>query len=245
MATARSVSPASASTPISSSQYAPVTLTPTDPAQRFVADSALEFLLAEVVTSFHTDIATAAQISAENLASAIAQITLAGGASATTTISGPGAVRTSRVSSTPALKTPEDLTELTENSREQAYYKLENMGYRVGMAFVERLTRDRPRFVDALDIVKFICKEFWTAVFRKQVDNLKTNHKGVYVLTDNQFRWFMRMSADGGMAETVKRSFPVSFERFALESCRFALTNPCVGSFANINSLSTLPFRAV
>ena len=63
--------------------------------------------------------------------------------------------------------------------------------------------------MDTLDVVKFICKEFWTAAFRKQVDNLKTNHTGVYVLTDNQFRWFMRMSTDGGMGETVKRAFPV------------------------------------
>lgn len=28
-----------------------------------------------------------------------------------------------------------------------------------------------------MDIIKFICKDFWQAVFRKQVDNLKTNHR--------------------------------------------------------------------
>ena len=37
--------------------------------------------------------------------------------------------------------------------------------------------RDKPRFGDPLDAVKFICKEFWNEVFSKQVDNLKTNYR--------------------------------------------------------------------
>lgn len=28
-----------------------------------------------------------------------------------------------------------------------------------------------------LDVMKFICKEFWAEVFRKSVDNLRTNHR--------------------------------------------------------------------
>lgn len=31
--------------------------------------------------------------------------------------------------------------------------------------------------VDTLDVIKFICKDLWTIVFRKQIDNLKTNHR--------------------------------------------------------------------
>lgn len=108
-----------------------------------------------------------------------------------------------------------------------------------------RLARDRPRFNDTLDVIKFICKEFWTAVFRKQVDNLKTNHKGVYVLTDNQFRWFLRMSTAGGMGETVKRAFPVGLlgclqpgtrEAHSLPSLKY-LAFPCGlirGALANL-----------
>ena len=46
-------------------------------------------------------------------------------------------------------------------------------------------------------------------VFRKQVDNLKTNHRGVYVLTDNSFRPLARMSADAG-GRAVARAQPVS-----------------------------------
>ena len=39
------------------------------------------------------------------------------------------------------------------------------------------LTKTAPRFKDVLDVVKFICKDYWTAMFGKQIDNLRTNHK--------------------------------------------------------------------
>ena len=31
--------------------------------------------------------------------------------------------------------------------------------------------------MDTLDMIKFLCKDMWTLVFRKQIDNLKTNHR--------------------------------------------------------------------
>lgn len=40
-----------------------------------------------------------------------------------------------------------------------------------------RFTKDTPRFKDELDVMKFICKDFWTSVFKKQIDNLRTNHQ--------------------------------------------------------------------
>ncbi|MCJ1353068.1 MAG: Trafficking protein particle complex subunit 33 [Icmadophila ericetorum] len=81
-----------------------------------------------------------------------------------------------------------------EEQREAAFRRLESLGYRVGQGLVERFSRDRPRFADTLDAIKFLCKDMWTLVFRKQIDNLKTNHRGVYVLTDNSFKPFSRMS---------------------------------------------------
>ena len=57
------------------------------------------------------------------------------------------------------------------------YSKLEQMGFQVGVRLAERLTADKPRFGDSLEAVKFVCKDFWTQVFKKQIDNLKTNHK--------------------------------------------------------------------
>ncbi|KAJ5902490.1 Trafficking protein particle complex subunit 6B [Penicillium taxi] len=84
---------------------------------------------------------------------------------------------------------PED-----EEVRETTYFRLESLGYRVGQGLAERFSRDRPRFTDNLDVIKFLCKDLWTVLFRKQIDNLKTNHRGVYVLTDSSFRPFARMS---------------------------------------------------
>lgn len=40
-----------------------------------------------------------------------------------------------------------------------------------------RFSRDRPRFLDTLDVIKFLCKDLWTLLFKKQIDNLKTNHR--------------------------------------------------------------------
>ncbi|OKL56746.1 hypothetical protein UA08_07884 [Talaromyces atroroseus] len=81
-----------------------------------------------------------------------------------------------------------------EELREATFYRLESLGYRVGQGLAERFSRDRPRFADNLDVIKFICKDLWTILFKKQVDNLKTNHRGVYVLSDNSFRPLTRMS---------------------------------------------------
>ncbi|XP_050753170.1 trafficking protein particle complex subunit 6B isoform X3 [Gymnogyps californianus] len=72
---------------------------------------------------------------------------------------------------------------------------LESMGFRVGQGLIERFTKDTARFKDELDIMKFICKDFWTTVFKKQIDNLRTNHQGIYVLQDNKFRLLTQMSA--------------------------------------------------
>jgi len=58
------------------------------------------------------------------------------------------------------------------------------------------VSKDRPRFGEHLDVIKFVCKEFWLEVFGKQVDNLKTNHRGVFVLHDNCFRWLRNASRD-------------------------------------------------
>lgn len=42
---------------------------------------------------------------------------------------------------------------------------------------MSRFSRDRPRFTDTLDVIKFLCKDMWALLFRKQIDNLKTNHR--------------------------------------------------------------------
>ncbi|ORY00306.1 transport protein particle component [Clohesyomyces aquaticus] len=83
-----------------------------------------------------------------------------------------------------------------DETREAVFHRLETLGYRVGLGVVERFSRDKPRPTSPLDIIKFLCKDLWTLLFRKQIDNLKTNHRGIYVLTDNSFKPLSRMSFD-------------------------------------------------
>lgn len=90
---------------------------------------------------------------------------------------------------------------------------LEYIGFSTGYRIIERLTREMPRFKDELDTLKFICTDFWASVFKKQIDNLRTNHQGmdfsfiaphleyytlyfagVYVLQDNAFRFLRQIS---------------------------------------------------
>ncbi|RPB25388.1 transport protein particle component [Terfezia boudieri ATCC MYA-4762] len=107
-----------------------------------------------------------------------------------------------------------------EEEREAVFYRLEMLGYRVGLGLAERFSRDRARMVETLDVIKFCCKDLWTIVFRKQIDNLKTNHRGVYVLTDNTFRPFARMSTEAGGAAVIRAQpflwFPCGVIRGAL-----------------------------
>jgi trafficking protein particle complex subunit 6 len=64
-----------------------------------------------------------------------------------------------------------------DETREMILWRLDNMGYRVGLGIVDKFARDKPRFTDTLDVIKFLCKDLWLLVFKKQIDNLKTNHR--------------------------------------------------------------------
>jgi len=78
-----------------------------------------------------------------------------------------------------------------------------------------RFSANRPRPQSPLDNIKFICKDLWPLLFRKQIDNLKTNHRGVFVLTDQRFQPISRVSVDRkagvkASEETLNRAQAVS-----------------------------------
>lgn len=81
----------------------------------------------------------------------------------------------------------------------KAYAVIEDMGFKVGQKLVERMAA-RPDFAskakisEPLDAIKFICKEFWTEVFKKAVSNLKANHKGTFVMKDASFPLLANLS---------------------------------------------------
>lgn len=114
---------------------------------------------------------------------------------------------------------------------ENAAAKMERMGYDVGYRLSERLAQSKsmtpvtqhskkptPAMVQ-LEAVKFICKEFWTETFQKQIDKLQTNHRGVFVLKDLQFKWLKRLPGDIELARIMAikiLAFPCGLIRGAL-----------------------------
>ncbi|XP_020886541.1 trafficking protein particle complex subunit 6B [Arabidopsis lyrata subsp. lyrata] len=140
------------------------------------------------------------------------------------------------------------------NKPELAARRIEAIGYQVGHQLSERYTMERPRFSDHLEAIKFICKDFWSEVFKKQIDNLKTNHRGTFVLQDNKFRWLSRVSIDPSSEnETEDPSTPGESKAaqavsmylyFPCGIIRGVLSNlgiPCAVS-ADISSLPTCSF---
>ncbi|GBE78567.1 NO signaling/Golgi transport ligand-binding domain-containing protein [Sparassis latifolia] len=93
-----------------------------------------------------------------------------------------------------------------EDDEEAVQVRLEAIGMHVGANLTERLCHDRPLFSDTLDAVKFICKDLWAACWDKQVDNLRTNHRGIYVLQDNAFKPISRISGWEGREDAQKKA---------------------------------------
>ncbi|KAG5549345.1 hypothetical protein RHGRI_014634 [Rhododendron griersonianum] len=137
------------------------------------------------------------------------------------------------------------------NKPDLAARRIEAIGYQVGHQLSERYTMERPRFSDHLEAIKFICKDFWSELFKKQIDNLKTNHKGTFVLQDSKFRWLSRVSiapssANSGsiqdpsaMAESKEAQATGMYLYFPCGIIRGALSNlgiPCAVS-ADISNL--------
>uniref|UniRef100_A0A6U3RED0 Trafficking protein particle complex subunit 6B n=1 Tax=Ditylum brightwellii TaxID=49249 RepID=A0A6U3RED0_9STRA len=81
-----------------------------------------------------------------------------------------------------------------------------------------------------LEAVKFLCKEFWTEIFRKQIDKLQTNHRGVFVLKDHELRWLKRLPPDDETArvQAIKMlAFPCGLIRGALANLGIGAVVSC------------------
>lgn len=127
-----------------------------------------------------------------------------------------------------------------QSSDSAATSKLELLGYNAGYRLIERLAKDFPKFKDELDLLKFICKDFWVAIFRKQIDNLRTNHQGVYVLQDNSFKFLAKASQDRQYLEASPK-----FVAFTCGLVRGSLANLGVNTIvtAEVTSMPACKFQ--
>ncbi|OXG32060.1 transporter particle component [Cryptococcus neoformans Bt15] len=83
---------------------------------------------------------------------------------------------------------------------EELSKRIGRIGLMVGGFIAEKLTLARPPISAHLDIIKFICKDLFLYVYSKQIDNLRTNHRGVYVLQSNAFPPLVPLSSYKGSA---------------------------------------------
>lgn len=105
--------------------------------------------------------------------------------------------------------------------------RIEAIGFQVGHQLSERYTMERPRFSDHLEAIKFICKDFWSELFKKQIDNLKTNHRGTFVLQDNRFRWITHLSPNASLESTNDSSAAVAADHNEAQATNMYLYFPC------------------
>lgn len=79
-----------------------------------------------------------------------------------------------------------------------------------------------PRMTEPLDKVKFVCKEFWMAVFKKQATGLKTNHKGRFVMEDASLRWLEPLrGGHGASGEAPTQTCREIVELYITLACGF------------------------
>ncbi|OCF42700.1 transporter particle component [Kwoniella heveanensis CBS 569] len=140
--------------------------------------------------------------------------------------------------------------------------KVERIGLMVGGYIAEKLTLARPPLATHLDMIKFICKDLFLYVYSKQIDNLRTNHRGIFVLQSHSFPPLSNLSSHRGSSadmETAKLHllFPqaliqgalarlgmhaiVTAESAGLPQCTFqirTIKNPAAGT-GNVNNPST------
>eukprot|EP01060_Flectonema_neradi_P007743 TRINITY_DN15451_c0_g1_i1.p1 TRINITY_DN15451_c0_g1~~TRINITY_DN15451_c0_g1_i1.p1 ORF type:complete len:233 (+),score=44.79 TRINITY_DN15451_c0_g1_i1:2-700(+) len=85
-----------------------------------------------------------------------------------------------------------------KDDKEAVAHSLEKLGFRIGVAMMERLMKDKP--IMALqgerptDAIKLLCRDFWGLAFKKITDRLRMNKQGIYIVLDKDFKWLRHIT---------------------------------------------------
>lgn len=92
---------------------------------------------------------------------------------------------------------------------DEVFLRVENYGYDLGLRLTEVLmykATTKSKIVDILEVMKFICRDVWKTLHGKQMDNLRTNHRGTFVLIDSEYRLTAGFSSDKGKSDAVAKA---------------------------------------
>lgn len=106
----------------------------------------------------------------------------------------------------PSHKLCLQLYEAEEETKERILERLRSMGFQAGNKLSELLVfSNNPNLtfkdMDLLAVMKFICRDVWKQMFGKQIDNLKTNHRGTFYLFDYEYRPIQPFALDDQSTE--------------------------------------------
>lgn len=106
----------------------------------------------------------------------------------------------------PSHKLCQQLHESNEETKQRILERLRATGFQIGNKVTELLVfSNNPNLVfknmDLLSVMKFICRDVWKQMYGKQIDNLKTNHRGTFYLLDYEYRPIQAFAVDDKSTE--------------------------------------------
>ncbi|KAK6460955.1 transport protein particle 33 kDa subunit [Scheffersomyces coipomensis] len=95
-------------------------------------------------------------------------------------------------------------------NNDEVTLRIESYGYNLGIKLAEILlyksNNNGTKIVDILDIMKFVCRDVWKCLYNKQMDNLRTNHRGTFVLVDSNYKLISNLNSAKGINDTLSKS---------------------------------------
>lgn len=131
-------------------------------------------------------------------------------------------------------------------SLDEVTIRVESYGYDLGIRLTEVLLfklKSNTKLVDILEIMKFVCRDLWKSLYGKQMDNLRTNHRGTFVLIDNDHRLISTLSSGKGTPDSISKAR--SYIWFSCGLIRGALMSFGVDAYvtAEITSFPVVTFN--